>query len=197
MSSSPFSSLDITYDCPKCKGAIQGPFPPTGHNCGFNILGLAGIGTSSFQQKKWNQHTGILYGRNVSLYGKEFNASFDYNGYAQLKDLVQFTIMYGDRAQLPSTHGNHTNDVILSYVPEVIGSGTSIHSPGNVPCSGLCLISPGSSQYAHSFPVLDEWVQQQLNGHSSSCRICGGATSFAQPICAQCYRQHGDWRLLV
>ena len=140
--------------CPSCKEIIAGPFRLECPHCLFNIRGLVGQGTSDFQRRKWDQHTDILQGRDVHLYDKDFNASFDYNGHVLMTDLVRFTISYGDRAELPSPRGNHYNPVILAYIPEIIGSGTAIHYTGTVPCSGVCLISPQSVDYSHSFPVI-------------------------------------------
>ncbi len=81
------------------------------------------MGTSSFQSKKDLQHRDLLFGRSVNLYNKQFNASFDYYGDAELPDVVRFAISYGDRTTVMSTHGNHPTPLIVSYIPTVIGSG--------------------------------------------------------------------------
>jgi hypothetical protein len=109
--------------------------------------------------------------------------------------IVRFTLTYGDKTTLQAARGNHQNQIVIAYIPERIGSGTAVHFPGTVPCSGICLISPQSDNYGHSFPVIDEWVQNTFSGRQSSCRICGQVTDFAQPICSTCYsEQHFDWR---
>src|SRR5262249_45219284 len=132
--------------------------------------------------------------RQLGLYGKTHNASFDYNGLANLEDVLRFTVTFGDRATLLSSRGNHQNRVIITYIPEPIGSGTSICNPGSVPCSGVCLISPQSPTWSHTFPVMDDWVRQEFAGQTSACRFCGRQTGFAQPICALCYAaNNGDW----
>jgi len=82
--------------CPRCNQTIKGVFPNSCPYCGFTIDALAGRGTSSFQQKKWKEHTELLYGGTVSLFGKEYNASFDYKGIANLDDMVRFAITFGD-----------------------------------------------------------------------------------------------------
>lgn len=181
--------------CPSCNASVSAPFPTHCPYCAFNIDGLAGLGTSSFQARKDQQHRDLLFGRNVSLYNKQFNASFDYYGIAELPDIVRFAISYGDRTTVLSTHGNHPTPLIVSYIPAVIGSGTSIYNPGNLPCSGICLMSPASVNYSHSFPVLDDYVRTAFNGLSGACRACGVATGFAQPFCSVCYQQQSfDWK---
>ncbi len=182
--------------CPKCGNEVEGPFPNQCPYCTFNLSALTGKGTTSFQQIKWDKHSDLLQGRNIQLYdGGTYNASFDYNGYTQLEDIVRFTITYGDRVAIPSPRGGHQNPVILSYIPEQLGAGTAIHFPGTVPCSGICLVSPQSDVYAHSFPVIDEWVQVTFSNDSSYCRICNSPTAFGQPICEKCYVERGsDWK---
>jgi hypothetical protein len=188
--------FSIFSSCPKCGHQVAGTFPSKCPNCTFDISALAGRGTTSFQVFKWNKHADLLQGRDIQLQsGEIYNASFDYNGQANLDDLVRFTITYGDRTTLPSARGSYQNPIILAYIPERIGAGTAIHFPGTVPCSGICLISPQSENYSHSFPVIDEWVQTTFAGTTSNCRICSSATSFGQPICAACYIKHGGgWR---
>lgn len=181
--------------CPNCANHVPLPFPPTCPHCSFTIDGLTGKGTSSFQKKKDSQHRDLLYGRNVDLYKKQFNASFDFYGEAELPDLVRFSISYGDRTIVPSTHGSHPTELIVSYIPSVIGSGASIYGPGLLPCSGICLMSPASTGYAHSFPFLDDYVRSKFSGLSSTCRSCGDPTGFAQPFCTKCYQTKSlDWK---
>ena len=183
--------------CPRCSFVITGPFPIQCPNCGFNVSELAGMGTSSFQVRKWNEHTDIIQDRNIDLYGKQYNASFDYNGTAMLQDLVRFTISYGDRISLPSSRG-YTEQYIIAYIPEPIGAGTAIHFPRAVPCSGICLISPSSPRYAHPIPVIDEWATRKFARFSSTCRFCGAPASVGQIVCPNCYIPYaGDWRTLL
>ncbi len=181
--------------CPCCNASVPVPFPIQCPHCAFTIDGLTGLGTSSFQTRKDREHRDLLIGRNVTLYGKQFNASFDYYGNAELPDIVRFAISYGDRTTVMSAHGNHPTPVIVSYIPAVMGSGTSIYSPGNLPCSGICLMSPASVNYSHSFLVLDDYVRNTFSGLSGVCRDCGVATGFAQPFCSECYnRQSFNWK---
>jgi len=189
----------IKSSCPRCSVELAGPFPVTCPNCGFSIDGLTGKGTTDFQIKKWKKHTDLLQGRAIQLSsGVTYNASFDYNGVAKLDDIVRFAIAYGDRAVIPSPRGKYNNPIIIAYIPEQIGTGTAIHFPGTVPCSGICLISPHSHTYAHSFPVIDEWVDSEFKGYTTNCRICNKQTSFAQPVCLDCYSDfNSDWRNLI
>lgn len=184
--------------CPMCGFNVQGTFPAQCPNCPFSLTILATGGTTPWQQQKWNEHTDLLVGRQVQLYGKQYNASFDYAGAAKLEEVLRFTVTYGDRAALPSARGNYLNPVVLSYIPEPIGSGTSICQPSLVPCSGVCIISPQSTQWAHPFPVMDDWVRTTFPNQSSHCRLCGTQTGFAQPICSACYQQsQGNWISLL
>lgn len=184
--------------CPRCKKTIKGVFPSICPECGFTIDDLAGRGTSSFQQKNWQQHTELLYGGTISLFGKEYNASFDYKGVAKLDEMVRFTITYGDRALINDSRGINQNPIIVSYFPEPIGSGTAIHYHQLVACSGLMLISPHSFDYAHAFPVIDDWMKATFPGWKSNCKLCGTETDFGQPICAKCYNNgNNQWTELL
>lgn len=185
--------------CPKCYFLIGGPFPPQCPNCDFDLTGLAGRGTSTFQAKKWQKHSDIYFGRGIQLQpGEIYNASFDYNGVANLDDIVRFTITFGEKMFLPNLGNRIQTSGIISYIPEIIGSGTAIHFPGMVPCSGICLVSPASKDYSHSFPIIDEWVQRYFSGVTSVCKRCGTSTDFGQPICSKCYQETGfDWRQYI
>ena len=191
--------FSIQTSCPKCGYSFIGPFPSRCPNCPFDISALAGRGTTSFQMRKWNKHTDLLQGRDIQIQpGEIYNASFDYNGQANLDDLVRFTITFGDRTSLPSSRGNYLNPIIVAYTPEQIGAGTAIHFPGTVPCSGICLISPQSENYAHSFPVIDDWVQKTFAGTTSHCRVCNAITFFGQSICANCYGKYDrGWKTFL
>jgi hypothetical protein len=191
--------MSITSVCPKCGNAISGPFPQQCPYCPFNLSALAGRGTTSFQYLKWKKHSDLLQGQNIQLAkGETYNTSFNFKGYAQLDDIVRFTVTFGDRTTLPSSRGAHQNPVIISYIPEQLGAGTAIYLPGTIPCSGICLISPQSDIYAHSFPVIDDWVQATFPGETSYCRICNAPTAFGQPICAECYAERdSDWHNFV
>ena len=191
-------ALLLNPACPRCKHTVQGAFPVKCPSCEFSLSSIAAGGSTRWQQKKWGEHTDLLSGRQVSLHGKTHNASFDYKGVAKLEDLLRFTLTFGDRIELPSPRGNHNNPVIITYIPEPIGSGTNICNPSLVPCSGVCLISPQSSEWVHTFPVMDDWVQNKFASHTSSCRLCGHQTAFAHPICARCYTEcNGDWMLYL
>jgi len=186
--------------CPICGCIIPGPFPSVGCNCGFNLSGLAGVGASKFQVKKDPQHRDILYGRSIQLYGKPYNASFDYYGDVTLVDLVRFGLTYGERQIIPSLHGNNPTEVIVSYIPDVIGSGISkLVANINYPCSGICLMSPSSTGgYDHSFPFLDGWVTNRFSGQISTCRFCSRNTPFGIGICDVCFAKNGNqWKNFI
>ena len=188
-------ALQVNPACPMCGGTVNGVFPVQCPYCPFNRTILATGGVTHWQRTKWSEHTDIIVGRNVQLYGKPYNASFDYNGATKLEDVLRFGITFGDRIILPSSRGPHTNPGIIAYIPETIGSGTSIYSPDLVPCSDLFLMSPHNLQWSHAFPVLDDWIRQYYGGRTSTCRVCGAQTGFAQPVCAQCYSaNNGDWQ---
>jgi hypothetical protein len=157
----------MSSSCPKCARTVEGVFPAACPHCDFNISPLVGRGTTDFQRIKWQQHSDILQGREVQLYGKEFNASFDFRGYAVLDEIVRFTLTYGDRAELPAGRGRYRSPVIVSYIPEPIGAGTALYSVGGITCSGICLVSPQSADWAHSFPVIGPWVDQTFRGQNS------------------------------
>ncbi|MGH3639636.1 MAG: hypothetical protein ACRDUX_11495 [Mycobacterium sp.] len=129
--------------------------------------------------------------------GGTVNASFDLRGLAKLSDLVRFTLMFGDRATLPSRR--YANPAIFAYIPEPIGAGTVLHQVGTIACSGICVVSPQSIEFRHAFPVVAEWVDQKY-GHDpgGGCRLCSAPTAFAQPVCGRCYNDiGGDWSRLV
>ena len=90
----------IQSQCIKCAALIPGAFPHKCPNCGFNIDELAGKQTNAFQITKWDEHTDLIQGRGIQLYGKDYNASFDFNGMARIEDLS-----FGDSVQLPSRSG--------------------------------------------------------------------------------------------
>jgi len=190
-------SLENYSQCPKCGALVKGAFPNNCPTCSFNINGLIGKGTTSFQEMNWQKHTDILFGRNIQLAkGQTYNASFDFNGYEKLEDIVRYTITYGVRTDIESRHKK--SNIIISYIPEIIGAGTAIHFRNTVPCSGICLISPESENFSHSFPVIDEWVQVKFSNQSSFCRFCNKTTEFGQPICSNCYKEFGsNWKFLI
>lgn len=183
--------------CPRCGHQVKGAFPSQCPACDFNVSVVAGKGTTDFQRRKWNEHSDLLQGRDLQLYGKEYNASFDYRGSAALTDLARFALTYGDRVEIPTNNRPNSASYIVTYVPEIIGSGTVAFQPGTVPCSGIALVSPHSLKWGHPMPTIDDWVQKKFAGRASSCRLCGVPTAFAQPICANCYAQYGDWRSLL
>ena len=129
----------------------------------------------------------------------KFNASFDFNGVSSLDKLVRFTAAFGHRTQISSGPGRTPSDVILSYVPEVIGSGVSKYWTGTQPCSGICIISPASPTWGHLFPAMDSWVKSKANpGSVWTCATCTNPVAFGQAFCADCYANHGaDWRTFV
>ena len=186
--------------CPVCKTSQQGPFPKAGCACGFSLSGLAGLGSSVFQTRKDPQHRDIIYGRGIQLYGKPINTSFDYYGEANIVDIVDFALTYGERRKTKSLHGNHDTEVIVAYIPDIIGSGiTKWSSSTPNPCSGICLMSPESTGgYEHSYAVLDDWVSAKFSGDSSVCRFCPKTTPFGLGICIHCFARNGnDWRNFI
>jgi hypothetical protein len=191
--------MTVTSVCPKCQKQVLGPFPDHCPHCSFNLLALTGLGTTSFQVSNWAKHSALLQGKNIPLAKNQiYNASFDFNGFANLKDIVRFTITYGDRVDLQSSQGGHINPAIVAYIPETLGAGTAIHFPGTVPCSGICLVSPHSDAYAHSYPIIDDWVKATFPNSRSYCRLCGSLTAFGQPICENCYTKKGsDWKNFI
>jgi hypothetical protein len=189
-----------SVQCPICKTSLQGPFPLDGCSCGFNLSGLAGSGTSSFQKKKDPEHRDIVCGRGIGLYGKAINTSFDYYGEANLVQIVGYALTYGERRTIMSVHGGHPTEVIVSFIPDVIGSGVKKGTPGLVQaCSGICLMSPDSTAgHDHSFAALDDWVSAKFQGAVSKCFWCGKSTSFGFRTCEQCFLKNGnDWRKLI
>ena len=188
----------IQTHCPRCGAVVAGVFPSSCPHCPFTIDAIAGRGTSQFQRINWGQHSDILAGRGIQLYNKSMNASFDFRGHAVLDDLVRFTLTFGDRASL-LTRGGRANPIMVSFIPEPIGAGTVLYQAGTIACSGICIISPQSVQYSHSFPVLGLWVEQKFSQLPGlGCRICSSPTAFAQPVCARCYATiGGDWMRLL
>jgi hypothetical protein len=136
---------------------------------------------------KWKEHTDLLYSGSVPLYGKQYNASFNYNGVADLEDMIRFTLTFGDTATIKDSRGINDTKVILAYFPEIFGSGSATHYHQLVACSGLMVMSPSSFNYSHAFSVIDEWIQNTFPGWQSTCRLCNEPTDFGQPICAKCY----------
>lgn len=189
-----------TVCCPICSTTQPGPFPRAGCSCGFSLSGLAGYGTSQFQLKKDPQHRDILFGRDIQLNKKPFNTSFDYYGAANLVDIVDYALTYGDKRTIQSLHGGHNTEVIVSYIPDIIGSGLSkFHNSTVSACSGVCLMSPESiNGYDHSFAVLDRWVTTKFAGESSCCRFCSKSTPFGIGVCTECFSKNGNrWQNFI
>ena len=187
-----------TYKCPECENIFSTPYTSPCRICGFSTDHLTGKLTSHFQKIKWKEHTELLHGSGVSLFGKNWNASFTHNGIANVEELVRFTVSFGEVTSIKSSRGQD-NKILFSYIPEIVGSGTNIFNPGLVPCSGVCIVSPDSINYGHPYPVLDEWVKLRfVYQRQSSCRFCGRNTSFGEVICINCYNSHGnDWRKYI
>lgn len=189
---------EANYICPKCKNERHAPFKGHCAVCDFNIDHLSGKRLSDFQTSKYLKHTQLLHGSTITLTDSDYNASFDHNGDAKLEQLIQFTISYGKWAEIPSRSGQYTNPVIVSYVPEIIGAGTSIYEKDTLLCSGICIMSPQSYQFGHPFPVLDEWVNKNFNTFASTCSFCRKPTQFGQPFCHKCYQDRGsNWLNLI
>src|SRR4051812_47932579 len=164
----------ITTICPSCGGTIHGAFGTSCPHCPLTVGPLAGRGTTDYQVRKWNEHTDILQGRDIQLYGRgSYNASFDYNGYAKIDDAVRYAITYGDRAYIQQPGRPHKTLYIAAYLHEQIGAGTAIHFPGTVPCTGIVLVSANSGGWGHSHPFIEEWANRTFAGQISHCRTCG------------------------
>ncbi len=183
--------------CVQCQLKVEAPFPEKCPHCGFGLDHLEGKNLSDFQKQKKEKHDDLLFGRKIQLQGSDYNASFDSYGDANLTDLLRFTLSYGHPAKLPSKGGRHQNDIVLAFIPEIVGSGISIYDLGYdpVPCSGIAVISPASQEYGHGFPVLDDWVHQTFKNEKGHCVSCGESTSFGHSLCQKCYLEKGsDWR---
>jgi hypothetical protein len=184
------------YTCFNCGAQFKHPIHFPCPNCRIDIGHLDGTQTSSFQIRKWSEHLDLVAGRSINLYGKDWSCSFDSVGYSKITDIVEFTLNFGQKLQLPATRGLHINDVYLAFIPEVIGSGISTNyaTLDTMPCSGTCIISPQSIDFGHPFPVLYDWVNSTWNHTSNNCKSCGRPTHIGQPFCWDCYNhQGGDW----
>jgi ribosomal protein L37E len=190
----------MEFSCYSCGQQSQEPINYPCSACGVDISHLDGTALSSWQRKKWKEHTSLVTGSYIPLKGKDWNCSFDIVGYSKIPQIVEFTLNYGQWFSLPSTHGGHTNDVCITFIPEIIGSGVSKHytTLGPMPVSGCCVISPDSMQYGHPFPVLYDWVNIKFGGASSVCRLCGTETPVGLSVCWDCYDRNGnDWTRLL
>lgn len=188
----------LSFTCPRCAAVIQGPFTGVCPSCGFNDQHLTGIQTSSFQSRKWHEHHDLLTGNKISLYGKTYNASFDLFGDQSLQEVIRYAITFGSRTTLPSSRGNHINQVIVSYIPAIIGSGVTAYSTGVYACSGVSIISPQSYKFGHPFPILDAWVSESFQNAKTRCTLCGAPTQFGYAFCAKCHAQYGsNWQDLM
>ncbi len=187
----------VSCFCVKCHTKLNAPFPGECPHCGFNLDHLSGKKLSRFQKEKREKHTDLLSGREIQLYGSTYNASFDNYGDANLEDLVRFTISYGHHAKLPSKGGRPDGELIVSFIPDIIGSGVSIYDTSYAPvaCSGVGILSPVSETHAHAIPVLDAWIQDRFKVEKGVCVLCGTPTAFGHPLCGKCYEANGkDWR---
>ena len=127
-----------------------------------------------------------------------FNASFDHNGAASQEKIVRFVAAFGHRESISSGPGREPSEAIVSYLPEVIGSGVSKFWSGEIPCSGVCIISPASPVWGHLFPAMDNWIKHRDSGTERVCIRCPNFVSFGHPFCATCYAELGsDWRTFI
>ncbi len=188
------------FTCFHCGHSSSSPITYPCSNCGANLNHLNGQSFSNFQRNKWNEHTDLIQGyQQVQLYDKNWNCSFDTTGTSKINDIVKFTINYGQKLSLQSNRGNHVNEAYLSFIPEIIGQGTSSQytTLSTVTCSGCCIISPQSINYGHPFPVLIDWVKQTWSSESSQCYKCGKKTHVGLQICGECYQKIGNWEKLL
>jgi hypothetical protein len=173
---------------------MAAPFALACPSCGFTLAHLIGSSSPETQSKK-DKHTELLTVGSISLHKGEFNASFDYYGFLSLPDLVRYTVSYGHHSTVPSPRGDQDNPVIVAYVPEVIGSGISRYNTDYMPCSGICIISPGSERWGHPYPILDQWTKKQFTNALGVCFLCATPTPFGHTLCSACYAKQGsDWR---
>jgi hypothetical protein len=183
--------------CVGCRRKLDAPFPEVCPHCGFSIEHLAGKKLSDFQKQKKDKHSDLLLGREIQLHGSNYNASFDNYGDASLEDLMRFTMSYGHHARLPRKGGRPENEIVVAFIPDIIGSGVSIYDVTYAPvaCSGVAIISPASETYGHGFPALDDWVRDNFKTENGSCVSCRTQTTFGHPLCHKCYESKGlDWR---
>lgn len=190
----------MNFQCYSCGVVSATPVKYPCKACGADLSHLDGTALGQWQQKKWGDHTTLLTGSYIPLKGKEFNCSFDVVGYSKIPDIVEYTLNYGDKLTLPSTHGGYINDVYVAFIPVIIGSGVSKHytNLGPQPVSGCCVISPNSLQYGHPFPMLYDWVVDKFPGITSKCRLCSKQTHLGLSVCWECYGKIGnDWKKLL
>lgn len=188
----------MSFSCYNCGHTSGSPISYPCSNCGIDVSHLDGTSLSTWNQRKWSEHTSLLTGAYIPLHGKEWNCSFDLVGYSKISKIVEYTLNYGQWFSLP--HRGNTNPVCLTFIPEIIGSGVSTHyaTLDSQPVSGCCIISPKSLQYGHPFPVLYDWVSTTFAGQSSSCRLCGTATQVGLTVCWNCYSKNdNDWTKLL
>lgn len=181
------SKTPIRFPCPTCRKGID-------H--------LDGTTPSISFIKKYKEHTDLIGGSGINLYGKTMNCSFDHIGVAKLSDLVEFTMNFGHEATVLSLHGGHPTPVRVAYIPQVFGRGAKKSDPytliSGIPCSGCCVMSPCSIIYGHPFPVITEWVSDKFATSSGNCSVCGVVTSFGMGVCGRCYSSHGyDWQSML
>jgi hypothetical protein len=183
--------------CPKCGHQLSVPFNSPCPSCGLWIEHLIGLTGNSFQRARWSDHTTLITGNNVNLGTKDYNASFNYIGVGNIDDLVKFTMLFGHDATLTNGRGIATL-YRVAYLTEIVGSGSSIYFPGLAPCSGVCVISPNSEDYGHTYPILSGWVASRFGHVFGTCRICGCQTPFAIIICSACSSGlNFDWNKML
>jgi hypothetical protein len=181
----------MKFTCFKCGSTFDHPIHFPCPACGVDIGHLNGTQNSPHQIKKWKQHLDLVEGRPINLYGKKCNCSFDSVGYSKITKVVEFTLNFGQKLQLPSSSGKYLNDVYLAFIPEVIGSGIFSNYPTSdtMPCSGTCIVSPKSIDFGHPFPALYDWVTSKWPHTSYSCLSCGKPTHIGLPFCQDCIKQ--------
>lgn len=190
--------VDYRHTCPQCQRKYFTAFPGV-CPCGFNIERLTGRNLSQFQQTKWNKHTQLYHGQQVSLIGEgDYNASFNSTAIHEISDIVNFCLTFGSDSVIESNRGGHQNPVRIVFLPKIIGEGVSIDTTAGVSVSGCCIISPASINFGHIYPALTPWVKENFSTESTCCRSCGTETPFAMPFCEKCYPEHGsDWLKLL
>lgn len=194
------SLINHSFTCYKCHAPmstqlIRCPNPLCGCDYGY----IANPISAEAIEKKDKHEELVTFGTLSFGDGPgKFNASFDFNGVASKDKLVRFALAFGHRTRISSGPGRIPSDVVLAYVPEIIGSGVSKFWSGNLACSGICVISPASEQWAHPFPAMDSWVRSKNPGRAWKCTTCPNPVPFGHAFCSDCYARHGsDWRTFL
>jgi hypothetical protein len=137
----------ITYSCPSCGDIFPAPFTGTCSSCGMKTTHPTGPSRSVHGEGKWHEHTTLCHSDELDLGNRPWHASFAVSGTAEIEPLVRFAISYGYRTKIQATHGSSSTDLIICFVPEILGTGTAVDSVSRVPVSGICIMNSSSPDY--------------------------------------------------